>query len=172
MVINLKHKTLYPTADTYVRGGEYAGLILGSLPRLEVKLDLEKPEMTRYAFLRFNISGLPVLEQAVLRLYAEFAANLHTRKLSLYDITDLDWPGEYTTWETAPLTGGDFIADFNVTNRIGVWYEIDVTEAVKRRMAKGEISFRLQVDTSYWGACLLHQQGRGEDPPELSLNLE
>jgi hypothetical protein len=173
VIVNLKHRTLYPTADTYVRGGEYAGLILGSLPRLEVKLDLEKPEMTRYAFLRFNISGLPVLEQAVLRLYAEFAANLHTRKLSLYDITDLDWPGEYTTWETAPLTGGDFIADFNVTNRIGVWYEIDVTEAVKRRQEKGEISFRLQVDTSHWGSAVFFTSREGEkNPPELSLVLE
>lgn len=172
VIINLKHKTLYPTADTFVRGGEYAGLKLGGLPRLEVKLDNEQPSMTRYAFLRFDLGGLPPLEKAVLRLYAEFASNLHTRDLSLYDITDIEWPGEHTTWETAPLTGGDFIASFSVTNKIGVWYEIDVTDAVKRRMEKGEISFRLQVDTSHWGSAVFFTSREGErNAPELSLVL-
>ncbi len=172
VIINLKHKTLYPTADTFVRGGEYAGLKLGGLPRLEVKLENENPEMTRFAFLRFDLGGLPPLEKAVLRLYAEYASDLHTRQLSLYDISDLEWPGDHTTWETAPLIGGDLIAGFNVTNKIGVWYEIDVTEAVKRRMEKGEISFRLQVDTSHWGSAVFFTSREGErNPPELSLVL-
>src|SRR5690606_40971088 len=55
----------------------------------------------------------------ILRLYAEYADNLRTRRLSLYDITDFEWPGDHTTWETAPLTGGDFIAGFDVTNKNG-----------------------------------------------------
>ena len=172
VIVNLKHKTLYPTADTFVRGGEYAGHKLGGLPRLEVKLDNEQPNMIRFAFLRFDLGGLPPLEKAVLRLYAEYADNLRTRRLSLYDITDFEWPGDHTTWETAPLTGGDFIAGFDVTNKNGVWYEVDVTEAVKRRMEKGEISFRLQVDTSHWGSAVFFTSKEGEkNQPELSLVL-
>ncbi|NLW08557.1 MAG: hypothetical protein GX036_01695, partial [Firmicutes bacterium] len=54
----------------------------------------------------------------------------------------------------------------------GVWYEVDVTEAVKRRMEKGEISFRLQVDTSHWGSAVFFTSKEGEkNQPELSLVL-
>ncbi|NLY89140.1 MAG: DNRLRE domain-containing protein [Firmicutes bacterium] len=170
VIVNLKHKTLYPTEDTFVRDGEYAGLKLGGLPRLEVKLDKEQPGTNRFTFLRFDLGGLPPLEKAVLRLYAEHADNLRTRELSLYDITDLDWPGDHTTWETAPLSGGDFVTGFSVTNKSGVWYEIDVTDIVKKRMEKGEISFRLQVDTSHWASAVFFTSKEGErNPPELSL---
>src|SRR5690606_16751705 len=69
-------RVLHPTADTFVRGGASASTNYGDAEILEVKFENGRPDMTRVAFLKFDLSDFASVEWAVLRLYAGFSDQL------------------------------------------------------------------------------------------------
>jgi hypothetical protein len=170
--IDPNHRVLHPTADTFVRGGASASTNYGDAEILEVKFENGRPDMTRVAFLKFDLSDFASVEWAVLRLYAGFSDQLENRVIAIYDVTGADWSESDLTWENAPLTEGKMISSRSVSNESGVWYEFTITRIVQEHIEQGveEITIRVESKTSHWGGLVTFTSREGnENLPELSI---
>ncbi|MCK9222890.1 MAG: DNRLRE domain-containing protein [Limnochordia bacterium] len=136
---------LHPSHDTYIRGGQHAGINHDLESELQVKFEFGKPSMTRIAFLEFEPDGKPV-KQATLRLYAEFVDTLPSRSITVYGVEVDGWEILGLTWDTVPGNRGIQLGSFNVT-RSDVWYELDVTEYMLNH--PGKVVFRIESTTSH-----------------------
>jgi len=172
MYIDPNHRILKPAADTFVRGGAFAENTFGSRENLEVKLDNNDASMTRVGFIKFDLSDYATIERAILRLYVEFADQLESRTIAIYDVTGFDWLDEDLTWETAPLNEGTLITSLNVSNQADVWYEFNITKVVKKHVEQGsnEIVLRIQNNTNHWAGLVRFTSKESKvNTPELSV---
>ncbi|NDL56828.1 polysaccharide lyase family 8 super-sandwich domain-containing protein [Phytoactinopolyspora mesophila] len=124
-------------ADTYVRGGAYAGqsfngqgLVVKQVPELD---------WARQTFLRFDLTDMPEdFGLATLRLYGNVAddgGNVTTH--TLYEVPDNTWDEETLTWNTKPELG-DAVGTVTMTGDTPEWYGIDVSDLLQERIAAGE----------------------------------
>jgi len=172
VIIDPNHRILKPTADTFVRGGAYRSSLFGSRENLEVKLDRENEDMTRIAFMKFDISELATVEKAVLRLYVEWADQLENRVIAIYDVTGFEWSERDLAWENAPVVEGTLAASRSVSNAAGTWYEFNLTHMLKQHVEQGtsEITIRIETSTSHYaGMVRFSSREAQENSPELSV---
>lgn len=170
--IDPNHRLITPIADAFVRGGGTAGNNYGEDKNLEVKLERGNDGMTRVAFLKFDISDFATMERAILRLYVDFSDQLESRVIGLYDATGAEWEENKLTWNNAPLSGGDIVTSFNVSDESGLWYEANITQMVKKHVEQGhdEIVIRIENRTSHWaGLVRFASKEAGEKAPVLSV---
>lgn len=129
-----------PTADTYIRGGQYANTNFGDESILSVKNDTES--YTRQSFLQFDVNEVDssIAHSAVLRLYANDINSDPERTISIYS-TDHDWSESSLTWNNAP-DKSKHLTDAIITKE-GKWYEFDVSEYIKSGKQEELASFLL-----------------------------
>lgn len=169
--IDPNHRLLEPIGDAFVRGGSSARNNYGAVGNLEVKLEQGNDEMTRIAFLKFDISDFQTIEQAILRLYVEFSDQLENRIIGFYDVTGARWSEDDLTWESAPLTDGAFVTSRNLSDESGLWYEINLTQLVKNHVEQGsdQVVIRIENRTSHWAGLVRFTSKEGDNAPELSV---
>ena len=170
--IDPNHTVLTPTADTFIRGGGYSKNNYGNSDSLEVKLESNNEDMTRVAFLKFDVSNFIDVEEAILRLYVEFSDQLENRTIAFYDITGNTWSEREITWENAPVESGNFITSRNISSESNQWHEINLTQMVRDhvRKAEGEIVIRIENKTSHWaGLVRFTSKESDKHKPELSI---
>lgn len=104
--------TLYPTADTYVRGGTESKVNYGQEASIAVKNAGVNNSVTREAYLKFPLPLLQdSIKSAVLRLYARKdlagdPAAIQVVNITVTIIEHDDWDEMTLTYETRPLAAG------------------------------------------------------------------
>jgi len=163
---------LTPVDDAYVHDGEYATQNFGTADLLNVKLETEREGFTRMFFLKFDISEVTAVQKATLRLYVVRSDVLELKQIAFYDITGEAWSENEITWENAPRTSGTFIKDVFTDNFSNVWFEVNLTDFVKKHVEAGtkEISIRVEHLSDHWGGIIQFASKEAENNhPELVI---
>jgi len=129
--------TRIPVADAYVRQGQ-ATTNFGSDLSLQVKRQDNDTNNNRRTFVRFDISGLPAVGKATLRLFGNRPTG--TNAVAAFQVTNTTWietgPGSIT-WNNKPGTGSR-IGNNNVTISTQLkYYDFDVTSWVVAQQGLG-----------------------------------
>jgi len=165
---------LHPIADTYVRDGGDAANNFGAAEVLQLKWESDRGGMSRIVFLKFDISEVPAVERATLRLFMELNDVLELKRLAFYDITGVEWSESEITWETAPLTGGEHIRDTFTDNFANVWLEVNITDKGQKKVSAGKdlISIPVEHKSDHWGGAIFFTSKEGaeaQNHPQLVI---
>jgi len=100
----LPSATLVPAADTYVRGGAFAGRSFGSTPQLLAKLGVTD-DNTRVSYLKFDVRETRI-ERAVLRVNAHLSNTTSgSITTTVHAVRSVSWDERTLTWNTKPAVG-------------------------------------------------------------------
>jgi hypothetical protein len=158
--------------DVYVRGGNYADQNFNG-QRLVVK-QVPVLDWARQTFLRFDLGDLPDEIGAVnLRVYgnvADSGGSVTTH--NVYEVVDESWAEATVTWNTKPALGS-VVTTFTVDSDTPAWYNIDVAEIVRQRIADGHDQLILGLagpgDGANTLAVVLHDKESGTNTPHLRV---
>ena len=132
------------SADAYVRGGTHANTNFGTSEELYVKND-KIADNTREVFLKFNLSSVPQIGNAKLRLYPIYVGNpgqVHRATL----VTNDSWQENTITWNNKPASSTQVTANWTVVS--GQYIELDVTvAAVQAKQGDGVLSLHIAKTT-------------------------
>ena len=122
-----------PVADTYVRSGSSANNNFGTDSVLIAKLDTT--DLTRNAFLRFDVSGMANARSIKLQLVVHgVSSQPDTTTLAFEFISNDAWNETGMTWNNKPAGSG--IVFTNITGfAVGQVVEVDVTSQAKIQAA-------------------------------------
>jgi len=150
--------TLNPAEDSYVHQSNPTNNY-GTAANLYVKNDTSA---SRYAFLKFNVSGISGVTSAKLRVYGSASAST---ALSAYQTTD-GWSQAAITWNNMPAVGS--LAGSVPINTTVAYNEIDVTSYVSAEAAgDGVVSFALQESVGKY--TTLNSTDNAANKPELLI---
>lgn len=127
--------TLASTADAHVRNGSNANTNYGTNSSLEVATSSTSGN-SRDAYLKFDLTSVPAVTVAKLRIYASLTA-AGSYGLSAYGVTNTTWIESGTggiTWNTKPALG-PVQASATISGTTYAWYEIVVTSYVQAEKA-------------------------------------
>jgi hypothetical protein len=158
--------TLQPIEDSFVRNGIYAGTNFGTSTVLDVKTDTE-PNLTRDAYLRFDLGSLTSASSAKLRLYGSLSA-ADTVTASLYPVTG-SWSEATLTWNTRPGYLATSLGVFTFTSTAAAWKEIIVIDYVKAEIAAGrrQLAFALHAPATSVEKLIINSREATSNRPEL-----
>jgi hypothetical protein len=158
--------TLRPIEDTFVRNGIYAGTNFGTSAVLDVKTDTE-PNLTRDAYLRFDLGSLSTASSAKLRLYGSLSA-ADTVTATLYPVTG-SWSESTLTWNTRPGYSATPLGSFTATSTTAAWRELDVTAHVKGELSAGrrQIALALHAPAASVEKLMVNSREASTNQPEL-----
>jgi hypothetical protein len=158
--------TLYPLADAFARNGIHAGTNFGSATTLDVKTDTE-PNLTRDAYLRFDLGALASASSARFRVHAALSAN-DTVAATLYPAIG-SWSETTLTWSNRPGYVVRPLGLLTVTSTAASWKEIDVTAHVKGELASGrkQIDLALHANSPSVEKLILSAREAAANRPEL-----
>ena len=165
--------TLQPVADTFVRNHDYALTNFGASPDLFVKTaaSLTSGGDTRYAYLKFDLTGVTTINSAVLQLSGSLQNRTSPAVVTgVYAIPDSTWiegngnivdsigdgydtsnnpPGEIT-WNNRPqpLPDATPIATAPVTRDTFQTISFDVTSYLQQQLAAGNTSVSLMLENT------------------------
>ncbi|MGG1555586.1 DUF7594 domain-containing protein [Paenibacillus ferrarius] len=162
---------LYPSEDTYVRGGGSANTNFGSSTTLGVKNFDADINIKRQAFMKYDLSSVAnEIGSAKLKIYAIDTEN-STIGVQLFGMEDDAWKGNTVTWNTKPIPE-HYIANMNVGKTAG-WYEIDVTAFVKRQKALDQTaSFAFLEQAAQGHAVNINSMENAENRPYLEISTD
>jgi hypothetical protein len=131
---------LNPTADAFVRDGNYADTNYGAAGTLNVKTG--GIGLNRDAYLKFNlnVSGAPTrIASAKLRIWAALSTTEDAAIMtSVYSVSRTPaWTEGGLTWNTRPNLGGA-LSSVSVSGTTYAWYEMDVTSHVQAQRRDGQ----------------------------------
>ncbi|MHA4819849.1 polysaccharide lyase family 8 super-sandwich domain-containing protein [Streptomyces aculeolatus] len=162
---------LPPTADAYIRDGDYATHNYGDTDEMEVKKSgsgTGDTGFSRRALLAFDTSNLPgKAHRAVLWLNgrANDSGGLHTR-LQAFVCTG-DWSESEVTWANAPATGAGLGTGWLTQGQD--WVGLDVTEALTGT-ATAALTFAVWQPSDVPGLLTrLRSKDSGSDAPILEI---
>jgi hypothetical protein len=145
------HVELSAEADSFVRGGRFAGRNFGTAPELATKEDGYKGGMyARRSYIRFDLSTLPAsITSAKLRIYAKkVGATAGTRGVKL--VADDTWQETAIAWRNAPAPTGSELATWKPI--AGQFAELDLTAAVQKELAGDKkVSLRIYATSATGG---------------------
>ena len=125
-------------ADTYVRGGQYAGTNYGTSAELIAKFSSD-PQYLRETYLKLDISGVQPGNSVRLRLFGRLsdtrAASVTT---TIYQLSSTSWSETGVTWNTRPSAGTTAWGTIAVVGATAAWYEVDLTQQVQAQRAAGQ----------------------------------
>jgi hypothetical protein len=131
------------TADAYVKDGSAATTNFGQAADLQLKNSMQTG-LRREAALRFDISSLPAIGKATLRLYGRL---IDTGSMNIpvaaYKAASGTWTEDGVTWNARPGISGTEVARVTVTDTTARWYDLDITALVKAEKAAGRTSVDL-----------------------------
>ncbi|MDF2836818.1 MAG: hypothetical protein K0Q63_2458, partial [Paenibacillus sp.] len=125
---------LYPTADSYVRGGTHSSTNFGSETFVVIKTLPSNDVDTREGYMKFDLSEIPgIVESASLNVYGALngPAGTNEYRLHLYEVANDQWTESELTWETKPPIGAEAAASMLVDNSYQ-WRSFDVTDYASR----------------------------------------
>jgi hypothetical protein len=141
-------RTLSPAADNWVRSGTGAGYNYGSHAQLLAK-ESDHPDLTRRIYLKFDLSSVPSIESAKLRLFGRLDDLDAGRAVDVgvFGAGDTSWTEAGLTWNNKPSEEGTAIASTSVTTAADRWYEWDLTSYLRGQKAAGAASVTLVLKT-------------------------
>jgi phosphatidylserine/phosphatidylglycerophosphate/cardiolipin synthase-like enzyme len=126
-----------PTADTYVRSGQYASANYGAATELIAKFSSD-PQYMREAYLKFDISDIQPDDDVRLRLFGRLSdTRASSVTTSIYPLTDSTWAETSVTWNTQPPAASTAWGSVTVSGTASRWYEVDLTEEIQAIRAAG-----------------------------------
>jgi len=131
-----------PTADTYARGGVYAGQNFGTDTALYAKIGASA-DTTRQAFLRFTLPA-QLAGRAIVRVRAA-SSSASDVPIGIFSVANTTWSETALTWNTRPAIGAAPLATTLIRGTAAAWYEWDVTSYVASRIAAGSSAVSLSL---------------------------
>jgi hypothetical protein len=134
---------------------------------LDVKSDSE-PNLTREAYLRFDLGSLSSASNARFRVYA-WLSDTDSVSATLYSVT-AGWSAATLTWNTRPgYVSTSPLGVLTAASTTGAWKEIDVTNHVKNQLAAGVrlVSFALHASADSVEKLSLGSSEAAANRPEL-----
>jgi ELWxxDGT repeat protein len=129
--------TLRAAADAYVRDGTSATTNFGTAADLVVK-KASTAGSNRETYLRFDLSGVPSVGSAKLRLFGRLGdASTAGVTTTVYDAANATWSEGGLTWDTRPAAGTASRGTVTVAGTTSQWYELDLTNFLKAEKAAG-----------------------------------
>lgn len=150
-----------------MRNGTYASTNFGTAPALDVKSDSE-PNLTRDAYLRFNLGSIPTVSSAKFRVYAALSA-VDSVTPSLYPVT-ASWTETALTWNSRPgYVSSNPLGAFTVTSTSYTWKEIDISAFVRNEHSAGRrvLSFALHAPAPSVEKLMFPSREASSNRPEL-----
>lgn len=157
--------TCKPSEDTYIRSGSHAYVNYGSETNLDVKQNSTTGSYDRRGLLKFDLSGISGVASAKLRLYCYNLWDSSTSTI-LYECSD-SWTEDSVVYATAP-TSGDEISRCTIDDE-GMYFDWDVTEYVKEKIADGAVSFMVHSDDYDYGTSFYSKE-YGSNAPQLVIS--
>jgi hypothetical protein len=149
---------LSATEDSYAHEGN-ASSTYGSSTSLYVK---NEAGVSRYAYVKFNVSGLSGVTSAKLRLYGSASSNTN---LMAYQTGDA-WSEASLSWSNKPAVGS--LVGSVPLNTTAKYNDIDVTAYVSAQAAgDGTVSFVLQESAGKY--TTLNSSENASNPPQLEV---
>ncbi|MDC0713433.1 DNRLRE domain-containing protein [Stigmatella sp. ncwal1] len=149
---------LSASEDSYAHEGNTSSTY-GSSTSLYVKND---PGASRYAYLKFSLSGLSGVTSAKLRVYGSASSNT---VLQAYQTAD-GWSESSLTWTNKPAVGS-LVGGVSI-NTTAKYYDIDVTSYVSAQAGgDGTVSFVLQETVGKY--TTLNSSENASSPPQLEV---
>jgi hypothetical protein len=141
--------TLRPVADAFVRGGTaYANTNYGTTASMHVKRG-KTSDVTREAYLRFDLSGVAGVGTAKLRLFGKLDSTTDARvAFAVYEATNTTWGETAVTWNTKPVSATTAAGTGTVAGTADAWYEVDLTTLLRQRKAAGAAAVTLVLKGS------------------------
>jgi uncharacterized delta-60 repeat protein len=129
--------TLRSPADAYVRDGASAATNFGTGPELLVKRSGTVGN-SREAYLRFDLSAVPTVASATLRLFGKLSNTVNPSVVTtVYSAADTTWGESAITWNNKPAAGTTSRGTITVGGTTARWYELDLTSFLKAEKAAG-----------------------------------
>jgi hypothetical protein len=160
--------TLLPVEDTYIRGGSYATTNYGTSNVLHVKSDSDL-NLTRDAYLRFDLGTLASVSSAKLRVYARLTSTDRVTSV-LYPVTAA-WSESGLTWSSRPgYVSSRPLGSMTPTTTF-TWYEFDVTSHVvgERQAGRRLVAFALHCPAPSVERIDVNSREAASNRPELVL---
>ena len=157
---------LVPIEDAYVRDGTYASTNFGTPALLNVKSD-EGANLTRHAYLKFDLGSLPSVSAAKFRVYGRLTA-ADTVRAALYPVSGV-WSESTLTWNTRPGYVNTVLGTITVTSTSFAWFELDVTSYVQSERVAGRriVSFALRAPAPSVERLDVNSREASANRPEL-----
>jgi hypothetical protein len=157
---------LLPIEDAYVQNGTHASTNFGTPALLQVKSDTE-PNLTRHAYMKFDLGSLPSVSAAKFRVNARLTAP-DTLAATLYPVSGV-WSEATLTWNTRPGYVNSPLGSMTVTSTTFAWFEIDVTTYVKSERTAGRriVGFALRAPAPSVERLDVNSREASTNRPEL-----
>ncbi len=125
-----------PTA-AYVRAGTTANVNYGSDARLGVKGS--GADSARETYLKFDLSSVPTIGSAKLRLNGRLSATLAGGvPVGVHAAESSSWSEGSLTWNNRPASSVNRLATASVTGTSNTWYEWDLSAFLRAEKAAGK----------------------------------
>lgn len=159
---------LQPIADAYVRDGKLAQTNYGASATLQVQGG--KTDQTADAYLKFNLSSLGDVDQAVLRIFAHLNAGAASVHVRAHAVDDSSWGETTLQWVNRPALGNS-LSETTITDAQWNWFQFDVTDYVRSEKAKGRsvISLGLHTSDSLTKYVVANSHEAASNGPELVI---
>jgi N-acetylneuraminic acid mutarotase len=129
--------TFLPSADAFVRNGNYAGTNYGTDTSLIIKA-ANVSGYSRMSYLRFSLGTATNITSAKLRVYGRNIDNTNTVKIFAYGVNNDTWTETGITFSNAP-TASTSVLDSAAVNNVAKYYDIDITSFVKTQASGDKI---------------------------------
>jgi hypothetical protein len=154
---NTNQHTLNPTADAYVRGGDYASQNFGSASEVLAKLITSSNKTNhREIFFKFDTSQQSAaVTSAVLRVYGRrhtlVGGDPNPLNFEIRSVSTTSWTESGITYNNRPSVG-NVLGTIGLSSTNNQWYEIDVTSYVQAQRAAGNNVISVAVVGTYAGS--------------------
>lgn len=156
-------------ADSYGRDGTYATQNFGSATELQLKKG--SSSSNREAFFKFDLSSLPTIGNAKLRVYGRVDSATDHPVVSVYRSNDVGWAENTVTWNTRPLATGTPLAQVTLTpgSTAAKYYEFDVTSFLQQEKQAGhaQVTLVLRSETATTPYLIFTSDEATSNRPEL-----
>jgi subtilisin family serine protease len=127
------------TADAYVRDGSSAGSNFGQSTALTVQRGSSASGNNRWTYVKFNLSSVPSIANAKLRLFGRLSATTGTSiQTAVFSVSNTTWTENGLTWNNKPASGSTALAVVPLVNSTTArWYEWDVSAYLQQEKAAG-----------------------------------
>ncbi len=162
---------LYPTHDSYTRGGLYQTRNFNNMPYLIVQEDTVS-NMGRYrSYMQFDLSSLEgEIEDAWIKLTvtADGLTNNLGVPVAIYELEDDTWNETSINWKATPEEGRR-LDRRNAIQLEEASYAWDVTEFIQNEMNNDKVASLLIQDQTYSGRMVKFGNREGSIPPTLTV---
>ena len=164
---NANQVILSSVEDSYVRGGSF---VESNFDEEALKIKQSSFNYTRKAYLKFDLSALPAMEVAMLRLYGENRQVDRTVAIAATGAED-SWAEDTLVWNNTPLSVGDVLDVDSVTIDPN-FHEWNVTSFIDSEFAGDKIATIGMSDPNRRDRVIAFNDSEsGVNTPQLIITL-